>query len=241
MGCVQTKSTTTTTTPSSFSTPTTIRGVIFDYSEVLWLHSRNTHLYRLIEKDMGLDEGSIMETLSSDIFYNVIPPDCTDNFLTGSFTAVELDQLFTNAYNKKNNTDLSFFPLYSHQKYDNEVVYEEIALNACNRLRENGVYTILLMNTFHVDYSRQGRKIKALNPYFDFVIESCVEGFRKPDPQIFKIVMKKTGLRPKELVMLDDEHTNCETAASLGIHTIQVNNTMDAIEDLEQLVGLELL
>ena len=54
------------------------------------------------------------------------------------------------------------------------------------------------------------------------VIESCVEGMRKPECAIYQLALKRLGVEPREAVFLDDIGSNLKTASEMGISTIKV-------------------
>ena len=54
------------------------------------------------------------------------------------------------------------------------------------------------------------------------VVESCVEGARKPELSIYQSTLERLGVEPSEAVFLDDIGSNLKTARELGIHTIKV-------------------
>ena len=55
------------------------------------------------------------------------------------------------------------------------------------------------------------------------IVESCVEGMRKPSPAIFKLMLERLEVDPHEAVFLDDIGSNLKAAREMGIHTIKVN------------------
>lgn len=52
----------------------------------------------------------------------------------------------------------------------------------------------------------------------------------KPDAEIFREVLRQTGIRAEETLFIDDSANNCAGAASLGIHTHQVKVSDDWLE-----------
>ena len=56
------------------------------------------------------------------------------------------------------------------------------------------------------------------------VIESAVEGTRKPEEQIYLKLLDRLKLSPGEVVFLDDIGLNLKAAQSLGFQTIKVHN-----------------
>ncbi|KAI8953307.1 HAD-like protein [Xylaria longipes] len=63
-------------------------------------------------------------------------------------------------------------------------------------------------------------------PIFTSVFSSSIEGMRKPDLCFFQHVIKKTGLHPDELLMVDDTAENICAARSLGMHGLLVDNKL---------------
>ncbi|CAD6193365.1 unnamed protein product [Caenorhabditis auriculariae] len=216
------------------------KGVIFDYGEVLWMQSRNIHVYRQIEGDNGLFDNSLVPTLLSKELAEVLPKNFHEDLLTGVYTAKDFDQYFVAAYNRKYDTKLKNLKFFSATEYDKEAAYEVAVLHACCKLRKRGIKTILMLDTYHVDETRTGRKIPNMDIYFDHVVESCNEGLKKPDPRFYMAVLEKADLQSDEVIYIDDSKINCETAEMLGMRFIQAYNSMDMLEDLQEILGFEL-
>lgn len=53
-------------------------------------------------------------------------------------------------------------------------------------------------------------------------VKSYEAGVMKPDPEIFRILERQTGIKPEETLFFDDSAANCKIAASLGYHTVHV-------------------
>lgn len=75
---------------------------------------------------------------------------------------------------------------------------------------------------------------------FDVVIESSVTGIRKPDPRFYLLACEKLGIEPKNAVFLDDLGVNLKPARELGMFTIKVVSTDEALEALEAVLGIPL-
>ena len=74
---------------------------------------------------------------------------------------------------------------------------------------------------------------------FDVVVESSVEGIRKPDPRIYRLACDRLGVAPENAVFLDDLGINLKPARAMGMVTIKVVTQDQAIADLEQATGLK--
>ena len=82
-------------------------------------------------------------------------------------------------------------------------------------------------------------QVREVMGLFDFVIESSIEGIRKPNPAIYQLACERVGIAPEECVFLDDLGINLKPAKALGMHTIKVLNEAQAIADLAGVTGLD--
>ena len=57
-------------------------------------------------------------------------------------------------------------------------------------------------------------------------------GMKKPDLEIFELVIQENGLDPAETLFIDDTKVNTNTAQELGIHTW---NLIPRKEDVKEL------
>ena len=73
---------------------------------------------------------------------------------------------------------------------------------------------------------------------FDVIVESSVEGVRKPNPRIYEIACDRMGVGPDGCVFLDDLGINLKPAKALGMTTIKVIEEDQAIKDLEKATGI---
>ena len=82
-------------------------------------------------------------------------------------------------------------------------------------LKRKGYITAMLSNTEKPSVRHfEEQKYYDL---FDPAVFSCVEGFRKPDPTIYKKLISVLKLRPEQIIFFDDKRENVDAAASLGI------------------------
>jgi glucose-1-phosphatase len=64
----------------------------------------------------------------------------------------------------------------------------------------------------------------SLDPYFDKAYYSHLVKMRKPDAEIYALVLEENNLLAHETLFLDDNVSNLEGAAQLGIQTFHVHN-----------------
>lgn len=74
---------------------------------------------------------------------------------------------------------------------------------------------------------------------FDAVIESSKIGVRKPEPRFYEIACETIHVKPNECVFLDDLGINLKPAAAMGMTTIKVMSSAQALTDLSQILSIE--
>lgn len=86
----------------------------------------------------------------------------------------------------------------------------------------------------------------ALMELFDVVVESSVEGIRKPEPAIYPLTLERLSraaareIAPTEVGYLDDLGPNLKPARALGWQTLKVVDPADALVQLAELTGVDL-
>ena len=84
--------------------------------------------------------------------------------------------------------------------------------------------------------ARNSKRAEAMHQVldlFDVVIESSKIGIRKPDPRIYQIACDQLGIAPNEAVFLDDLGVNLKPARAMGMSTIKVLGSVQALDDLQ--------
>ena len=105
-------------------------------------------------------------------------------------------------------------------------------LDKINALRESGYRVCLLSNTnpFFFEWADSARfdgNGHSLREYFDSVYVSFECRLLKPSREIYEHVLRSEGIRPENLLFIDDSERNTEAAAALGIRTLQVETNSD--------------
>jgi putative hydrolase of the HAD superfamily len=112
-------------------------------------------------------------------------------------------------------------------------------VTAIGAIRRNGLKTAALTNNWADDPARTNRA-SPTDDWFDVMVESAVEGLRKPDTRIYQLVCDRLGVSPKETVFLDDLGANLKPARELGMTTIKVAEPEVALAELGAVLGFEL-
>ena len=116
--------------------------------------------------------------------------------------------------------------------------FPEERLQFIEQLAAENQYKMLLLsntNELHMDCVKEQMGTERFNRFknaFDVFYLSYEMGMRKPDAEIFNFVLEENQLTPEETCFVDDVKENTDSAASLGIHTwnLQVGK-----EDITQL------
>lgn len=87
--------------------------------------------------------------------------------------------------------------------------------------------------------SERASRVTEVMQLFDLVVESSVEGIRKPNPEIYRLACERMGIEPQHAVFLDDLGINLKPARALGMQTIKVLDEDQAIRDLSRITGLQ--
>jgi putative hydrolase of the HAD superfamily len=117
-------------------------------------------------------------------------------------------------------------------------------VTAVQRLRAAGLPLALLSNNV-APMERTGRLGEVLG-LFDAVVESSVEGVRKPEPAIYELALRRLSeavgrpLVAADCAYLDDLGINLKPARALGMQTIKVVDPGAALAELSELTGLDL-
>jgi putative hydrolase of the HAD superfamily len=112
-------------------------------------------------------------------------------------------------------------------------------VTAIGAIRRRGLKTAALTNNWADDPAR-GNRATPTDDWFDVMVESAVEGLRKPDPRIYALVCERLDVSPPATVFLDDLGANLKPARELGMTTIKVAEPEAALAELEAVLGFEL-
>ena len=111
------------------------------------------------------------------------------------------------------------------------------ALRRCSDRLRTGMLT---NNITPIDSQPFSDAVLEVVGLFDEVIQSSVEGCRKPEPRIYEIACERLGVEPVACVFLDDLGINLKPARSMGMTTLKVVDPEEAIGELEAVVGFPL-
>ncbi len=119
-------------------------------------------------------------------------------------------------------------------------------VRALEKLKAENFKLACLTNNFNSGDKNQSalddanqERLKIMNN-FDYLIESKELGIRKPDLDFYLKALEITGADPKETIFLDDLGINLKPAKELGMATIKVLDSGQALKELTDLIGINL-
>lgn len=94
----------------------------------------------------------------------------------------------------------------------------DLLLNLKTRYR---TFALSNINEIHVDAidaaAREKFGVQRFADFFHAAYYSNEVGYRKPEPQIYELLLRKENLKPEETFFVDDKLENIEAAKALGI------------------------
>lgn len=101
--------------------------------------------------------------------------------------------------------------------------------------------TFLLSNTCETHISSFERSlylhhgVKNFSDYFERLYYSCRVGMRKPEKEIFEMVLQQNKLKPEESVFIDDSEQHVKAAGECGINAYLLPKNMEVGHLLKEL------
>lgn len=117
-------------------------------------------------------------------------------------------------------------------------------VEAIRRLRAHGLPLGMVSN--NVSPMERGGRMDDILDMFDVIVESSIEGIRKPEPEIYRRALERLSeavgrrIEATDCAYLDDLGINLKPARALGFSTIKVVDPDVAIAELSALVGFPL-
>ena len=123
------------------------------------------------------------------------------------------------------------FKLFKY--YWNDIFWENPGMDRLLARIKKHYPLYLISNTNAMHYTHIKKEFKILR-HFRRKFPSHEVGARKPDPKIYRRVLRKIGLRPEEAIFIDDMKSFIRSAKRVGLHTIRFKNREQLIKDLRK-------
>ncbi len=181
----------------------TIRAIVFDWGGVL-IENPAPYFLKYCAAKMQAPEKELYR----------IYEDYVDRFESG---AIEEEQMWQEV-SQRLHLPVDNITTIWYQAFEASYRPRPSMFELAQTLQKNGYITAMLSNTekpsvrfFHS---------KNYSTLFNPAVFSCEEGMRKPQPQIYQLLLRRLGLSGQEVAFIDDKPENIEAARAAGIHGI---------------------
>ncbi|MER7171164.1 HAD family hydrolase [Streptomyces mesophilus] len=127
---------------------------------------------------------------------------------------------------------------FGRQWFDGVTVNAEIAA-AVRTLRAEGLGVGVLSNNVR-EWEPYWRQIIEPAGEFDRVVDSCLHGVRKPEPEIYRLAQREARAGGESCVLVDDLAENCRAAEREGWTAVHFRTTDQALRELSAVTGVRL-
>ena len=142
--------------------------------------------------------------------------------MDGEITAVDFWMQFSSRFGQQVSEEL--FAKFFNPHLDLDVVA------TLKQLKDNA-RVVCGTNTFDVHYDYL--MLDGYYDLFDAVYASNKMGMSKPHQDFYRYILSSEGVKPEDVVFIDDSEENVISAEKLGIHTIWFKDAVSLRSDLE--------
>ncbi len=103
-----------------------------------------------------------------------------------------------------------------------------------SQLKKKGYKIGVLTDQWH--FSQEALMPKSLYRKFDEVVISCEVGMRKPNPKMYKLILKRLKISAKQVLFIDNQEWNIKPAKKLGMKTILYKNNKQLFKELDRIL-----
>lgn len=196
-----------------------IRNIVFDIGNVL-----TDFRWEGFLRDKGFDDGMIRRIAKASVagpYWNEVD--------RGVWSEEELVQAFI-SLDPEIADEISF----AFENIHGMVTRRAYAIPWLEELKEKGYHVYYLSNFSPKAYADCAEALDFI-PYMDGGILSYRDQVIKPEPPIYKLLLKRYGLKAQECVFLDDSAVNVEAARTEGFAGIVFKTKEQAEEELRML------
>ena len=195
-----------------------IRAIIFDFGRVISAQKPSS-LFRSYEDELGLEPGTIN--------FIMFDSEAWQEALVGRKTVEEFWYEIGPELGLNSGDEVDAF---RHRYHADEAINEGV-LELINRLHGN--YKLAVLSNSPPGLAQWLADWKMLHP-FDVVFCSGDEGIAKPHTKAFELTLERLGVKPDEVVFIDDTLEHVEASRKMGLHGILFTTA----EELEKELNL---
>jgi putative hydrolase of the HAD superfamily len=103
-------------------------------------------------------------------------------------------------------------------------------------LKNRGLRMALLTNNVR-EWEPLWRSMVPIDELFGDVVDSAFVGCRKPEREIYEIVLRRLGVTGDACLFVDDTEVNCDAARELGMSAVHFQSNEQAITEITEALG----
>lgn len=134
-------------------------------------------------------------------------------------------------------------PFHEFEKAWNKMLLDFPKHRMDSLQKYKGKYRTFLLSNTNETHIREFHKIlhqdigvRDLEGFFERVYYSCRVNMRKPDAEIFELVLKQNKIDPKETLFIDDSPQHIEGAKRIGLNAVLLKKGEEFDEVLKKLL-----
>jgi putative hydrolase of the HAD superfamily len=104
------------------------------------------------------------------------------------------------------------------------------------KLKSRGLRMALLTNNVR-EWEPLWRSMVPIDELFGDVVDSAFVGCRKPEREIYEIVLRRLGVTGDACLFVDDTEVNCDAARELGMSAVHFRSNEQAITEITEALG----
>jgi len=139
-----------------------------------------------------------------------------------------LEIISKNVRTSKKNLRKIIIKIYKRNFDQNKELFKE-----AQELKKKGYKIGVLTDQWHL--SQEALMPPKLYKKFDEVVVSCEVGMRKPNPKMYKLILKRLKISPKQALFIDNQEWNTKPAKRLGEKVILYKNNKQLFKELDKL------
>ena len=101
------------------------------------------------------------------------------------------------------------------------------------RTLHQGPYQTAIISNSFVGAREREEELYRFSEMTEFIVYSHEAGVSKPNPRIYELACERLGVRPEEMIFLDDAEACVTGAAELGIQAIRFEDNAQAIAAID--------
>lgn len=199
-----------------------IKAVLFDFGGVLSEAGKQGSIRRVFGEVYGIDINVMDSILKID--------DITQKMWRGQIS----DEAFFAEISRRY-PHLPVVTVEQFRDHMDKLSRAEPVYRLAEELRQAGIKTGILSNVFGpgVMALRSGGFYDGFAP----VLLSCEVGYAKPDEKFYQMAIDQLGVKPEEMIFIDDQKICLEPAKTMGIHVILAKTPEQIVHDTKKLVA----